>query len=228
MIHGSVAQGFEAMRDKFGRKFAERGGAGGACAICRKGEKGVDIWSGYGNVQSREPWKENTMALVFSTTKGKASMTATVAHSRGLSDCDEKAAEYWPEFAQNGKGDITVRQLLAHQAGLCVIDEPLTMEKLADPDIQAEILDRQRPLWEPGTKHGCHALSLGWYEGNSSAEWIRNTVDWGSSSGTKQPGAWELISISACLQACLIRESRGFKRPARLRRSSTSYSKRTN
>src|ERR671938_346025 len=95
---------------------------------------------------------------------GAASAVA-LAHSRGLIDYDERVCTYWPEFAQAGKERITVRQLLAHQAGLCAIDEPLDSTKLADLDLMARILARQRPAWEPGTRHGYHGLSLGWYEG---------------------------------------------------------------
>jgi CubicO group peptidase (beta-lactamase class C family) len=92
-------------------------------------------------------------------------MAVALAHSRGLFDYDEKVATYWPEFAQNGKESITVRQLLAHQAGLCAIDEPLDFDTVADLDKLAEVLAKQKPAWEPGTKHGYHAISLGWYEG---------------------------------------------------------------
>lgn len=92
-------------------------------------------------------------------------MTIALAHSRGWLDFDEKVAAYWPEFAQEGKGNVTVRQLLAHQAGLPVIDEPLTPELLADFDALAAVLAKQVPAWEPGTKHGYHAISLGFYEG---------------------------------------------------------------
>lgn len=165
MIHGSVAPGFEAVREEFSKNFTKRGEVGSACGIYHKGKKVVDLWGGYRNVKSRAPWEENTMVIVFSTSKGMASMTMAVAHSRGLISYHEKVATYWPEFAQNGKEDITVRQLLSHQAGLCVIDEPITMEKLANPDKLATTLAKQKPLWEPGTKHGYHGLSLGWYEG---------------------------------------------------------------
>lgn len=164
MIQGFVAPGFEHVRDEFSQNFARRGEIGGACAIYYKGQKVVDLWGGYRNAKSGLPWQADTMVIVFSAGKGMASVALAVAHSRGLFDYDAKVADYWPEFAQNGKGRITVRQLLAHQAGLCVVDEPLTRAKLADPDRMAAILARQKPIWEPGTRHGYHALSLGWYE----------------------------------------------------------------
>ena len=91
---------------------------GAACAVYYEGEKVVDLWGGYRDLACRLPWKEDTLVLVYSTTKGLAGMTVAVAHSRGLLDYDEKVATYWPEFAQAGKENITVRQLLSHQAGL--------------------------------------------------------------------------------------------------------------
>jgi CubicO group peptidase (beta-lactamase class C family) len=164
MIQGFVAPGFEGVRAEFERNFSERGEIGGACAIYYKGQKVVDLWGGYRNAKLKLPWQENTLVIVFSTGKGMASIALMVAHSRGLFTYDARVADYWPEFAQNGKERITVRQLLAHQAGLCVIDEPLDRDKLADPDTLAAILAKQRPAWDPGTQHGYHALSLGWYE----------------------------------------------------------------
>ena len=97
--------------------------------------------------------------------KGVSGLALALAHSRGLLDYDERVAAYWPEFAWRDKGEITVRQLLSHQAGLPVIDIPLTVADLADPDLVAAAIALQRPLWPPGTRHGYHFFSLGWYEG---------------------------------------------------------------
>src|SRR6185369_1310477 len=107
----------------------------------------------------------DTMQVVFSTTKGVSGLAIAQAHSRGLIDYDAKVATYWPEFARNGKSDVTVRQLLSHQAGLAAISRPLSVTDLADLDIVADALADQVPNWTPGAKHGYHAISLGWYEG---------------------------------------------------------------
>jgi CubicO group peptidase (beta-lactamase class C family) len=104
------------------------------------------------------------MVVVYSTSKGLAAMTLALAHSRGLLDYEERVSKYWPEFAQNGKENITVRQLLAHQAGLFAFDEPVDRALVADLDKLAEVLARQKPAWEPGTRHGYHAISLGFYQ----------------------------------------------------------------
>jgi CubicO group peptidase (beta-lactamase class C family) len=92
-------------------------------------------------------------------------MTLAIAHSRGWLDYEERVCAYWPEFAQHGKGRITVRQLLAHQAGLFAFDEPVDRNVVADLDRLAAVLARQTPAWEPGTRQGYHAISLGFYEG---------------------------------------------------------------
>ena len=92
-------------------------------------------------------------------------MTLALAQSRGWLDYDELVSTFWPEFAQAGKERVTVRQLLGHEAGLPVIEEPLDPRILAEFDRLAEVIARQRPIWEPGTRHGYHGVSLGWYEG---------------------------------------------------------------
>jgi CubicO group peptidase (beta-lactamase class C family) len=164
-IQGDVAPGFEGVADEFRRNFAERGELGAACAVHHRGEKVVDLWGGHRDRARRHPWEEDTLVVVYSTSKGMAAATVALARSRSLLDYDERVALYWPEFAANGKAEITVRQLLAHEAGLAAVDTPLTPAVLADPDAVAAAIAPQRPAWTPGTRHGYHALSLGFYEG---------------------------------------------------------------
>lgn len=163
-IHGFVSPGFETVRDAFVENFALRHELGGACCAYYKGEKVVDLWGGVRNKTTGEPWEEDTMVVVYSTTKGLAAMTMAVAHSRGWLDYDERVSTYWPEFAQSGKEETTVRQLLAHQAGLFTLDEKLDRELLADLDRLAVILARQKPAWKPGERQAYHAITLGFYE----------------------------------------------------------------
>ena len=113
------------MRDAFDENFARRAELGGACCAFYRGEKVVDLWGGVRNKVTGEPWERDTMVVVHSATKGLAAMTLAIAHSRGWLDYDERVATYWPEFAQHGKEKVTVRQLLAHQAGLFAFDEPV-------------------------------------------------------------------------------------------------------
>jgi CubicO group peptidase (beta-lactamase class C family) len=164
-IEGSVASGFEEVRREFERNFVERRELGAACAAYVAGEKVVDIWGGVRDARFGAPWEEDTLVLVYSTSKGLAAMTLALAHSRGWLDYDERVATYWPEFAGAGKRDVTMRQLLGHQAGLPVIDEPLDARLLADFDRLAAAIAHQRPAWKPGSRHGYHGVSLGWYEG---------------------------------------------------------------
>ena len=164
-IHGYVAPGFELVREEFERNFAERKEVGAACAAYVAKEKVVDLWGGLRDLKMCEPWEENTMVLVFSTTKGLAGLAMAVAHSRGYFDYEDRVAGHWPEFAQNGKQDITIRQLLSHQAGLCRMDVPIKLEHVRNLDALGDILARQKPAWKPGTRHGYHGITLGWYEG---------------------------------------------------------------
>jgi CubicO group peptidase (beta-lactamase class C family) len=164
-VEGHVSRGFESVREAFADNFARRGELGGACCAYHQGEKVVDLWGGVRNKQTGEPWEEDTMVLVWSASKGLAAMPLAVAHSRGWLDYEARVAAYWPEFAQQGKETITVRQLLAHQAGLFAFDEPVDQSVVADLDRLAVVLARQKPAWEPGTRQAYHAVSLGFYEG---------------------------------------------------------------
>jgi CubicO group peptidase (beta-lactamase class C family) len=163
-ILGYVSRGFEGVREAFAENFVRRRELGGACCVFVRGEKVVDLWGGIRNKRTGEPWNEDTMAIVYSTTKGLAAMTLAIAHSRGWLDYEERVCTYWPEFAQNGKERITVRQLLAHQAGLFALDVPVDRALVADLDRLAVVLARQKPAWEPGTRQGYHAITLGFYE----------------------------------------------------------------
>ncbi len=164
-IHGYASKGFEGVRNAFLENFSRRKELGAACCIYSKGEKVVDLWAGIRNMATGEPWEDNTMVLVHSATKGFAAMTLALAHSRGWLDYDERVRTYWPEFAQHGKETITVRQLLAHSAGLFAFNEPVDREVVADLDRLAAALARQTPAWEPGTRQAYHAITLGFYEG---------------------------------------------------------------
>jgi CubicO group peptidase (beta-lactamase class C family) len=165
LIGGDVDRGYGQVADAFRRNFAAGREVGAACCVYRDGRKVVDLWGGYRDGVRELPWRADTMVCVMSTTKGMASMALAVAHSRGLFDYDQPVAAYWPAFAANGKETVTVRQLLSHQAGLAAIDQPLDLDILADRDTLAAIIAAQRPAWEPGTRHGYHGISLGWYEG---------------------------------------------------------------
>ena len=163
-VQGFVGAGFERVRAAFVENLTRRHELGGACCAYYRGEKVVDVWGGIRNKSTGEPWQEDTMVIVYSATKGLAAMTMAIAHSRGWLDYEKPVASYWPEFAQNGKDTITVRQLLAHQAGLFALDEPVTRELVSDLDHLANVLARQRPAWPPGARQAYHGITLGFYE----------------------------------------------------------------
>jgi CubicO group peptidase (beta-lactamase class C family) len=173
VVEGHVSPGFESVRVAFEDNFARRHELGGACCVYHRGKKVVDLWGGRRNAAG-DPWQRDTMVVVHSATKGLAAMTLAIAHSRGWLDYEERVATYWPEFAQNGKETITVRQLLAHQAGLFAFDEPVDRAVVANVDRLAAVMARHRPAWEPGTRQAYHGLTLGFYEG----ELLRRVDPW--------------------------------------------------
>ena len=168
-VQGLVGRGFEAVHEAFADNFARRHELGGACCAYHRGEKVVDLWGGIRNKQTGEPWERDTMVIVYSATKGLAAMTLAIAHSRGWLDYEERVCAYWPEFAQQGKERITVRQLLAHQAGLFALDEPVDRSVVADLDRLAVVLARQKPAWEPGTRQAYHAITPRVLRGRAAA-----------------------------------------------------------
>ena len=162
-VWGSVAEGFEEVRLEFERNFTHRGEIGAAVSAYWRGEKVVDLWGGRRSPNGDDPWEEDTMVLVHSTTKGVSALTFAVANARGWLDYDAPICRYWPEFAERGKQEVTVRQLLAHEAGLVWLDEKLSTHHLRDLDGLAHVLARQKPAWAPGTRHGYHAMTVGLY-----------------------------------------------------------------
>jgi CubicO group peptidase (beta-lactamase class C family) len=164
-LSGFVKPGFEAVHAAFSENFTRRGELGAACSVYHGGDKVVDLWGGVRNKATGEPWEEKTMVLVFSATKGMSGLALALAHSRGWLNYDERICTYWPEFAQQGKDEVTVRQLLSHQAALFAFDAPVDRDVVADLDRLAVILAGQKPAWEPGVRQAYHAFSLGFYEG---------------------------------------------------------------
>jgi CubicO group peptidase (beta-lactamase class C family) len=163
-IAGDVEEGYGKVADAFRRNFNEYGEIGAACAVYEDNRPVVDLWGGFRDARIDAPWGSDTLVYWASATKGMASMALLVAHSRGLLDFDQPVALYWPEFAQNGKESITLRQLMSHQSGLAALDQKLDLAMAADLDARAVLLAAQRPLWPPGSRQGYHAWTFGWCE----------------------------------------------------------------
>ncbi|MEU9162656.1 serine hydrolase domain-containing protein [Streptomyces sp. NPDC048424] len=161
-IQGVVAEGFEPVRDAFVRNFEVLGDRGAAVAVYRDGRKVVDLWGGTKDAEGSEPWTGDTAQIVRSATKGVAAAVPLLLHQRGLLDLDAPVGSYWPEFKTGGKERILVRDLLAHRAGVPVIDRGLTAAEAADGVSGAHAIAAQQPFWEPGTEHGYHAQTYSW------------------------------------------------------------------
>jgi CubicO group peptidase (beta-lactamase class C family) len=164
-IGGAVEPGFEAVAQAFAANFAEHGEVGAGCAVYVGGRKVVDLWGGIADRDAGTPYTEDTLQLVFSTTKGATAACANLLAQRGDLDVDAPVSDYWPEFKAAGKGEIPVRWLLCHKAGLPVVDADLTLEQVLAWDPMVDALAAQAPVWEPGTAHGYHALTYGWLVG---------------------------------------------------------------
>ncbi|SHF63047.1 serine hydrolase domain-containing protein [Streptoalloteichus hindustanus] len=164
-IQGEIARGFEPVRDAFAENFAREQEIGAAVTVYQHGRPVVDLWAGQADADTGRAWTSDTLQFVFSATKGVTAICALVLAQRGALDLDAPVADYWPEFAAEGKGRIPVRWLLTHQAGLPVLDERVPLAEALRWDPVVEALAAQRPVWEPGTAHGYHALTYGWLVG---------------------------------------------------------------
>jgi CubicO group peptidase (beta-lactamase class C family) len=164
-IEGNCEPRFERVKAAFAENFEKRNEYGAAVAVTLDGKPVVDLWAGHTDKARTIPWDRDTIANVFSTTKG---MTAICAHrlvDQGKLDLDAPVATYWPEFAQAGKDKMPVRMLLNHQAGLPAIRRKLNDADMYDWDTMVTALAAQEPWWVPGTRHGYHALTIGFLVG---------------------------------------------------------------
>lgn len=168
-VHGTVADGFEAVRDSFAESFRSRNDVGAAFSAYVGGEKVVDLWGG--EASPGAPWRQETVALAFSVAKGLTAFVMQLLADRGQVDITEPVARYWPEFAANGKDAVTVEQVLTHTAGVpfwpdywptVSLDRP---ETFLDLDAITAALAAAPTTWEPGTAFGYHSTTYGWILG---------------------------------------------------------------
>lgn len=164
-VEGLVADGFERVAEEFSRNFSERGEVGAGVAVYVGGECVVDLTGGTVGESDDTPYGADALQMVYSTTKGATAACAHLLVQRGLLDLDAPVAEYWPEFAAQGKGEVPVRWLLSHRVGLPDVDRPMTVDEALAWDPVIDALAASAPLWEPGTQHGYHAVTFGWLVG---------------------------------------------------------------
>lgn len=189
-IHGTCDRRFQRLKDVFARNFEEGLELGASVAVTEEGEPVVDLWAGYADAARTRPWEKDTLVLVASTTKVVATICALMQIDRGALDIDAPVARYWPEFAQNGKDAVLVRQIFDHSSGLPAWDPPVPFAMTYDWDRTIESLAKQPLWWEPGTQSGYHTNTYGFLVG----ELIRRT------SG-KMPGVFLREEVTSRIDA---------------------------
>lgn len=182
-VHGHVATGFERVADAFALNFRDRGDRGAACTIIIEGTTVVDIYGG--EARTGVSWTPATRSIVFSVSKGITAISLLMAADQGFLDLDQPVAAYWPEFGVHGKDRITVREALAHRAGVPSFSQPWDSAALAEWFPVVDGLAAQQPLWEPGTGFLYHAISVGFIAG----EVLRRTTG-------QRPGQWLAANIA--------------------------------
>ena len=160
-IYGTTDPAFKAVRDAFAANFAAGLELGASLSVSIEGHNVVDLWGGWVAEERAWPWGPDTVACTFSCTKGIVAVLALLLVERGLLDLDVPVAQYWPEFAQAGKGEIPVRWLLTHEAGVSAITKEMPYGSLVDWDAMVTALAEQEPLWTPGSGHGYHGVTFG-------------------------------------------------------------------
>ena len=168
VIKGSVAPGFEAVRDAFASNFERPGDyqeTGAALAAYRGGRLVVDLWGGFADAARIRPWRRDTLVNVWSATKGATATAIAVLVDRGLIAYEDKVASIWPAYANAGKAATTIAQVMSHQAGLPGFASPTSVEDQLDFAGCVAKLERQTPLWAPGAATSYHAMTYGWLAG---------------------------------------------------------------
>ncbi|NNC35994.1 MAG: class A beta-lactamase-related serine hydrolase [Acidimicrobiales bacterium] len=164
-INGTCDPAFQNVAEAFERNFVERGEVGASVCVRIAGETVVDLWGGYTSSKKKHEWQEDTISIVFSCTKAATALCAQILIDRSLLKLDEKVEAYWPEFATNGKENVTVRMMLNHSSAVPAIRKPVKPGGFADWDYMCTRLAKTKPYWQPGTANGYHMATFGWTVG---------------------------------------------------------------
>ncbi len=181
---GTCEPRFGAVRDAFAANWADHDEVGASLCVIVGGETVVDLWGGHADAERDRSWERDTIANVYSSTKGIAAAAAAMLVDRGQLDVERPVVDYWPEFGQAGKSEIKVRHLLTHEAGLAGVDEELPDGAVLDWDRMIGALQRQAPMWTPGEGMGYHAITYGWLvgevirriDGRTCGEFVRDEI----------------------------------------------------
>ena len=183
-LQGDCDPRFGAVRDAFAANWADHGEVGASLCVIVGGKTVIDLWGGHADAEASRSWERDTIANVYSSTKGIAAAAAAMLVDRGELDAERPVVDYWPEFGQAGKSEIKVRHLLTHEAGLAGVDEELPDGAVLDWDYMIGVLERQAPMWTPGEGMGYHAISYGWLvgevirriDGRTCGEFVRDEI----------------------------------------------------
>ncbi|MFB0970320.1 MAG: serine hydrolase domain-containing protein, partial [Pseudomonadales bacterium] len=163
-VNGTNERRFDKVRTAFENLWSDIE-VGAALCVYEHGVPVIDLWGGFHDQDMSTPWQANSLVNVYSTTKGMAAIAIAILVDEQKLDYDAPVADYWPEFAQAGKADVTIAQLLSHQAGLCGVDTKLEVEDLYDWEKMIRLLEQQTPMWPLGTGAGYHAVTWGYLPG---------------------------------------------------------------
>ena len=183
-LQGACDPRFSAVRDAFAANWTDHDEVGASLCVIVAGETVVDLWGGHADAGRSRVWERDTIANVYSSTKGVAAAAAAILVDRNQLDVERPVLDYWPEFAQAGKSEIKVRHLLTHEAGLAGVDEELPDGAVLDWDRMIGALERQAPMWTPGEGMGYHAITYGWLvgevirriDGRTCGEFVRDEI----------------------------------------------------
>ena len=164
-VEGFCDPAFAEVKDEFARNFEARGEAGASVCISVKGETVVDLWGGVADKASGDPWREDTVSIVFSCSKAATALCAHMLIDRGELELHAPVAKYWPEFAKNGKEKTTVQMMLNHESAVPALREPVRPGGFLDWDYMIGRMEDEPAFWEPGTRNGYHMVNFGWTVG---------------------------------------------------------------
>jgi CubicO group peptidase (beta-lactamase class C family) len=165
LVDGWCDPAFRAVHDEFSANFRERGEVGAAVSVAVGGTVVADLWGGRRDWRRPEPWTAGTLVNVFSVGKGILAACLARVIGQGQLDPDAPVIRYWPEFGAAGKDEVTVRQLLSHQAGLPALHAPQPAGRMLDWELMTAVLAAEEPWWPPGTGHGYHVNTFGFLAG---------------------------------------------------------------
>jgi CubicO group peptidase (beta-lactamase class C family) len=165
VVSGWCEPRFAALREQFELNFAERGEIGAALSVLVGGRVVADLRGGWTDAEHQLPWSPDTLVNVFSVGKGMLAACLARLAGQGLLAADVPVASYWPEFGAAGKDEITIRQLLSHQAGLPAVHAPLPAGSGLDWQLMTSVLAAEEPWWPPGEGHGYHVNTFGYLGG---------------------------------------------------------------